>query len=95
MNISRYIFLILIYDPRAKNLCYLQQVGSDTCHQCAQSDVRQYKEQMNLMEQRNMTLQTKTERLDRELRVMGDRLKTLEARNKDLEAANREELVRI
>ena len=42
-----------------------------------------------------MTLQTKTERLDRELRVMGDRLKTLEARNKDLEAANREELVRI
>lgn len=47
------------------------------------------------MEQRNMTLQTKTERLERELRVMGDRLKTLEVRNKDLEFANREEMVRV
>ena len=41
-----------------------------------------------------MTLQAKTERLERELRVMGDRLRTLETRNKDLEAANREEWVR-
>ena len=47
------------------------------------------------MEQRNMTLQTKTERLERELRVMGDRLKTLEVRNKDLEFATREEMVRV
>lgn len=47
------------------------------------------------MEQRNMTLQTKTERLERELRVMGDRLKTREVRNKDLEFANREEMVRV
>lgn len=41
-----------------------------------------------------MTLQSKTERLERELRVMGDRLRTLETRNKDLEATNREEWVR-
>lgn len=41
-----------------------------------------------------MTLQAKTERLERELRVMGDRLRTLETRNKDLETANREEWVR-
>lgn len=41
-----------------------------------------------------MTLQAKTERLERELRVMGDRLRTLETRNKDLEAVNREEWVR-
>lgn len=47
------------------------------------------------MEQRNTTLQAKTERLERELRVMGDRLRTLETRNKDLEAANREEWVGI
>ncbi|XP_022794321.1 myosin-10-like [Stylophora pistillata] len=67
-------------------------VGSETCHHCAQSDVRQYKEQINLVEQRNMTLKTKTERLERELRVIGDRLKTLEVRNKDLETANREEM---
>ena len=72
-----------------------EKVGSETSHHCAQSDVRQYKEQINLMEQRNMTLQTKTERLERELRVMGDRLKTLEVRNKDLEFANREEMVRV
>lgn len=45
------------------------------------------------MEQRNMTLQAKTERLERELRVMGDRLRTLETRNKDLEAATGEEWV--
>ena len=47
-----------------------------------------------MMEQRNMTLNAKTERLERELRIMGDRLKTLETRNRDLEAANREEWVR-
>ena len=41
-----------------------------------------------------MTLQAKTERLERELRVMGDRLRTLETRNKDLEAATMEEWVR-
>lgn len=41
-----------------------------------------------------MTLQAKTERLERELRVMGDRLRTLETRNKDLDAAPREEWVR-
>lgn len=63
-------------------------------HQSTQSDVRQYKDQINLMEQRNMTLKSKTERLERELRVMGDRLRTLETRNKDLETANREEWVR-
>ena len=42
-----------------------------------------------------MTLQSKTERLEREVRVMGDRLRTLETRNKDLEAANRDEWVRL
>lgn len=46
------------------------------------------------MEQKNMTLQAKTERLERELRVMGDRLRTLETRNKDLDVATREEWVR-
>lgn len=70
------------------------QVGSDISHQSTQSDVRQYKDQINLMEQKNMTLQAKTERLERELRVMGDRLRTLETRNKDLDAATREEWVR-
>ncbi|XP_078358455.1 uncharacterized protein LOC144643155 isoform X2 [Oculina patagonica] len=68
-------------------------VSSDLCQQSTQSDVRQYKDQINLMEQRNMTLQAKTERLERELRVMGDRLRTLETRNKDLEAVNREEWI--
>lgn len=71
-----------------------QQASSEIFHQSSQSDVRQYKDQINLMEQRNMTLQAKTERLERELRVMGDRLRTLETRNKDLEAATREEWVR-
>lgn len=42
-----------------------------------------------------MTLKAKTERLERELRVMGDRLRTLETRNKDLETTNREEWVRL
>ena len=41
-----------------------------------------------------MTLNSKTERLERELRIMGDRLKTLETRNRDLEATSREEWVR-
>ena len=63
-------------------------------HHSSQCDVRQYKDQINLLEQRNMTLKAKTERLERELRVMGDRLKTIETRNKDFEAANREEWVR-
>lgn len=62
--------------------------------QSTQSDIRQYKDQINLLEQKNMTLQAKTERLERELRVMGDRLRTLETRNKDLDAAPREEWVR-
>ena len=64
-------------------------------HHSSQCDVRQYEDQINLMEQRNMTLKAKTERLERELRVMGDRLKTLETRNKEFETANREEWVRI
>ena len=62
--------------------------------QSTESDVSRYKDQINMMEQRNMTLNAKTERLERELRIMGDRLKTLETRNRDLEAANREEWVR-
>lgn len=41
------------------------------------------------MEQRNLTLKAKTERLERELRFMGERLQTLETRNKDLEAGSR------
>ena len=63
-------------------------------HHSSQCEVRQYKDQINLMEQRNMTLKAKTERLERELRVMGHRLKTLETRNKEFETANREEWVR-
>ena len=62
--------------------------------QSTESEVSRYKDQINMMEQRNMTLNAKTERLERELRIMGDRLKTLETRNRDLEAANREEWVR-
>ena len=46
------------------------------------------------MEQRNLTLKAKTERLERELRIVGERLQTLETRNKDLEASFREEWVR-
>ena len=46
------------------------------------------------MEQRNLTLKAKTERLERELRIVGERLQTLETRNKDLEASSREEWVR-
>ena len=62
--------------------------------QSTESEVSRYKDQINMMEQRNMTLNAKTERLERELRIMGDRLKTLETRNRDLEVANREEWVR-
>ena len=46
------------------------------------------------MEQRNLTLKAKTERLERELRIVGERLQTLETRHKDLEASSREEWVR-
>ncbi|XP_067016652.1 golgin subfamily B member 1-like [Acropora muricata] len=54
-------------------------------------EVQQYKDQINSMEQRNLTLKAKTERLERELRIVGERLQTLETRNKDLEASSREE----
>ena len=57
-------------------------------------EVQQYKDQINSMEQRNLTLKAKTERLERELRIVGERLQTLETRNKDLEASSREEWVR-
>ena len=56
--------------------------------------MQQYKDQINSMEQRNLTLKAKTERLERELRIVGERLQTLETRNKDLEASSREEWVR-
>ena len=52
-------------------------------------EVQQYKDQINSMEQRNLTLKAKTERLERELRFMGERLQTLETRNKDLEVGSR------
>ncbi|XP_015770883.1 PREDICTED: golgin subfamily B member 1-like [Acropora digitifera] len=54
-------------------------------------EVQQYKDQINSMEQRNLTLKAKTERLERELRIVCERLQTLETRNKDLEASSREE----
>lgn len=57
-------------------------------------ELQQYKDQINSMEQRNLTLKAKTERLERELRIVGERLQTLETRNKDLEASSREEWVR-
>ena len=57
-------------------------------------EVQQYKDQINSVEQRNLTLKAKTERLERELRIVGERLQTLETRNKDLEASSIEEWVR-
>ena len=72
----------------------LHQGGSDASPFAPnQTSLRQYKDEVNTLEQRNIALQAKTERLERELRVMGDRLRTLETRNKNLEAANREEWV--
>lgn len=53
-------------------------------HNQAQSNLKHYQEQLNLMEQRNMTLQSKNERLEREVRVLNGRVTNLETRNRDL-----------
>lgn len=70
------------------DFCILFSQHSTNC------EVQQYKDQINSMEQRNLTLKAKTERLERELKIVGERLQTLETRNKDLEASSREEWVR-
>ena len=48
------------------------------------SSMKQYQDQVNLLEQRNLTQQSKNERLERELRVMGDRLTSLETRQREM-----------
>ncbi|XP_068737629.1 trichohyalin-like [Montipora capricornis] len=64
------------------------EVSSQHSPQC---EVKQYRDHISSVEQRNLTLKAKNERLERELRVMVDRFRCLESRNKDLEAASREE----
>lgn len=52
----------------------------------AQSNLKHYQEQINILEQRNMSLQSKNERLEREIRLLNGRVTSLESRNRDLAA---------
>lgn len=59
----------------------------------AQSSLKHYQEQMNLLEQRNLTLHSKNERLEREVKVLGGRVESLEGRNRELQTMSASAMV--
>lgn len=83
------LFLLIVY-----LLFFMKKMISDleSQHQ-AQSSLKHYQEQMNLLEQRNLTLHSKNERLEREVKVLGGRVESLEGRNRELQTMSASAMV--
>jgi chromosome segregation ATPase len=60
-----------------------------------QSSLKHYQEQLNLLEQRNLTLHSKNERLEREVKVLNGRVESLETRNRELQITSSNTMVII